>query len=225
MKNRWLPVLCLAVLSPVCAEYLVGYDTSTGRTLTLLGSLLIFVPLYGVPAVLIREIARRRRVGWPSILALAAAAGLLQAGVIDQSLFSVSYRKIDYWDEMVGPTWIEPLGFGASSALNFLGGHIVYSYAIPILMVEAMFPSSTKRPWLSRPWLVVATVLYVAAAALVLSDHLRHEQDHASSTQVILTLVLAAVLVVLSLRFGHVPSAGEASGETTADRGAWLVGV
>jgi hypothetical protein len=44
-------------------------------------------------------------------------------------------------------------------------------------------------------------------------------------TQVILTLVLAAVLVVLSLRFGHVPSAGEASGETTSDRGAWLVGV
>ncbi len=30
MRTRWLPVLGLAVLAPVCAEYLWGYDDSTG---------------------------------------------------------------------------------------------------------------------------------------------------------------------------------------------------
>ena len=41
---------------------------------------------------------------WPGILALALAAAILQAGVFDQSLFSESYRDIDYWSGLVDPT-------------------------------------------------------------------------------------------------------------------------
>ncbi|SNR42784.1 hypothetical protein [Actinomadura mexicana] len=39
-------------------------------------------------AVLIREAARRTGRGWPTIVLLGAAFGLVQAGLIDQSLFN-----------------------------------------------------------------------------------------------------------------------------------------
>ncbi|MCC3765117.1 hypothetical protein K3N28_18820 [Glycomyces sp. TRM65418] len=67
---RLLPVLVLALLAPVGAECLSGYDTSTGKPLELAGNLIVFVPLYGCAALLIRETARRFGLGLPGVLAL-----------------------------------------------------------------------------------------------------------------------------------------------------------
>src|SRR5581483_5865874 len=53
--HRWLPALGLLLLSPVCAEYLIGYDQIIGRPRELLAGLLILAPLYGAVAVMIRE--------------------------------------------------------------------------------------------------------------------------------------------------------------------------
>lgn len=107
---RLLLVLALAVFSPIAAESLVGYDDSTGDPLALLSGLFFFIPLYGAPAVLLREAARRFGIGWGGVLAIAAALGVVQAGIIDQSMFSEDYRGIDYWQDLVGPTWIPRSG-------------------------------------------------------------------------------------------------------------------
>ena len=176
------------------AEYITGYDDSTGKPLELVGNLLIFSPLYGSAALLIRELARRFGAAWTGIVALAAALGIVQAGVVDQSLFSESYRQIEYWDDMIRPTWIEPLGFGAEPAMAFIVGHAIWSYCIPIALVEALSPPLSKRPWLRRPGLIVTALLYLGAAALVLSDHLRTEKDHALAAQVTGSLVVVALL-------------------------------
>jgi hypothetical protein len=34
-------------------------------------------------------------------MAIAAAFGIVEAGVVDQSLFSKSYRQIGYWNDLV----------------------------------------------------------------------------------------------------------------------------
>ncbi len=65
--RRLAAVLALLVLSPVCAEYLIGYDSIIGRPWELVSGLLFLAPLYGTVAVLIREVARRTGQGWPSI--------------------------------------------------------------------------------------------------------------------------------------------------------------
>jgi hypothetical protein len=86
----------------------------------LLGYLGIFVPLYGTVAVLIREITRRTGRGWPTILLLGAAFGLVQAGLIDQSLFNPGYLDNDdptwaqAWREERQATLIPGLGISAS---------------------------------------------------------------------------------------------------------------
>jgi hypothetical protein len=108
--RTWPSALGLFVLAPVCAEYLWGYDTSTGDRVALVGGLVFLAPLYGAPALLIRETARRLGLGWPGILLLAAAFGIVQAGIVDQSLFSTNYRDISYWKEITLPTHIGPLG-------------------------------------------------------------------------------------------------------------------
>jgi hypothetical protein len=57
------PVVGLFFFAPISAEYLIGYDDLIGRPLELVFGLLIFGPLYGAPALFIREAARR----WPRL--------------------------------------------------------------------------------------------------------------------------------------------------------------
>ncbi|WP_432861497.1 hypothetical protein [Microbispora rosea] len=189
----------LLVLAPTCAEYVTGYDDSTGDPLALAAGLLIFGPLYGAPALLIRETARRLGMSWPGILALAAAFGVLQAGVVDQSMFSEGYRDIPYWEEMVRPTHVAPLGLAAHTTLSFVAGHAVWSFGVPIALTEGLNPRLSRTPWLRTPGLVTAAALYLAAAALVLRDHLRTEDEHAAAAQIGGSLAAVALLVLFAL--------------------------
>ena len=175
MRTRWLPVLTLAVLAPVCAEYLWGYDDSTGHPGTLVGNLIIFTPLYGCPALLIREVARRRGLGWPGIVLLAAAFGVVEAGLVDQSMFSRDYRDIPYWHDIADPTYVAPIGLSIFLAVSFVSNHVIASMAGPIALVEGLVRRRAREPWLGRPMIVVATLLYLGACALVYADMLSTE--------------------------------------------------
>lgn len=202
---QWAQIAALLVLSAICAEYLQAYDDSTGRPLTLLAGLLVFVPLYGAPALLIREAARHTGRGWPTMLLLAAALGVLQPGVIDQSLFSASYRDIAGWDESLRATYIAPLGLSAFMAQSFILGHVVFSFSAPIALAEAMRPAAASLPWLGAKWLVLVAVLYVGMAAMVLQSSLATESSHASAPQVVGTLVIAAALIGAAFSVGRRP--------------------
>ncbi len=202
-RVRWGLALALLLLAPVCAEYLTGYDTSTGDPAALLAGLLVLAPLYGAPALLVREAARRLDLGWPGVLALAAAFGTVQAGVVDQSVFTTSYRDIDYWTELFLPTYVETLGLGVQPALAFVTGHAVFSYGAPIALVEHLSPDAARRPWLRRPGLVAAALLYLTAAWLVRDDHLRTQAEQATAAQVAGSLAVAALLVLLALTLGR----------------------
>ena len=203
MRTRWLPVLALAVLAPVCAEYLWGYDDSTGHPGTLVGNLIVFVPLYGCPALLIREVARRRGLGWPGIVLLAAAFGVIEAGLVDQSMFSRDYRDIPYWHDIADPTYVAPIGLSIFLAVTFVSNHVIASIAGPIALVEALAGKRGLDPWLGRPMIVVTTLLYLGASALVLGDHLVNESDHASAGQLVGAGVVAVLLIVGALLMGR----------------------
>lgn len=200
--TRLIPVLALFLLAPVCAEYLTGYDDTVGQPMELLGGLLIFAPLYGAPALLIRELARRTGRGWPAMLLLALAFGFVQAGMVDQSMFNPSYRDIDYWDAMTGPTLVPALGLSAYTTMAFTFGHMVWSIGMPIAVVEALVPKRRTTPWLGRFGFAVVCVLYVAASVVVLVYHLRTEDFAASPAQLVGTgaVVVALVGAALSLR-------------------------
>ena len=140
---------------------------------------------------------------WPGIIALAAAFGIIQAGVVDQSLFSESYRDIDYWARMLQPTLIKSFGFGAYNAMNFIMGHVIWSYCVPIALVESLCPALSDQPWLRRSGFITTALLYLGAAALILADHLRNEKDHASVSQIAGSLVVVALLTAFAFTIGR----------------------
>jgi hypothetical protein len=200
---RRFQIIGLLVLAPACAEYLSAYDDSTGDALRLIGGLVIFAPLYGAPALLIREMARRAGLGWIGIVLLAAAFGLIEAGVVDQSLFSTDYRQIEGWADGYHATLIPTIGVSAFNALNFIGGHVVFSICAPIALLEAARPRAAAQAWLGRPALAITAVAYLAASALVLQLHLTTEDSHASLTQMVVSLALIGGLIGAAFWLGR----------------------
>ena len=188
------------VLSAICAEDLAAYDDTTGRPAELLAGVAIFGFLYGGPALLIREFVRRTGRGWPAILLLATAAGLVQAGLVDQSMFNDSYRDIESWDELYEPTRVDALGLSVYATQAFVVGHLVYSFSAPIALTEAIRPSAARSAWVGWKGLTIVALLYLAVAGLVLGDTLANEPTRPSLAQVVGTFVVVAALVALALK-------------------------
>jgi hypothetical protein len=206
VRTAWLPALGLFVLAPVCAEYLWGYDDSTGHPGTLVGNLIVFSPLYGAPALLVREVARRRGLGWPGILLLAAAFGVVQAAIVDQSMWSTGYRDIPYWEDMSVPTYLAPIGLSLYLALSFVGGHVILSIGSPIALVETLTPGRRRERWLGPVILWVVAFLYVAASALVLKDSYDTGEASATWGQLLCAGLAAVALVVTAFVVGRRPT-------------------
>jgi hypothetical protein len=167
--RRAVAVVALAVAAPVCAEFVQGYLPVTGDPLGLLGALIILTPLYGGAALLIREAAVRTGRGWPGILLLAAAFGVLEAGVVDLSLFLGPQTGVAVFDlageaTMVGGT------ISAAMATIWVGGHVVMSIGTPLALADWFAPGLRGRPWLGRIGIGVVAALFVGAATLIHAD-------------------------------------------------------
>ncbi|MFI7444844.1 hypothetical protein [Nonomuraea indica] len=192
MFKRILPALGLLVLAPLVGEYLLG-----NIAINALPMIIGLVPLYGGGALLIREVARRWRLGWPGIILLGLAYAVIEEGLLTRSLFDPDYvglRLLDYG-------FIPALGIGAYWTVFVLAIHGVWSIAVPISMVEA----GSRRPdtpWLGRAGLTGAAVLFVLGGAVPMA--LAPAGYPLSAAQIAWTLITAVTLITaafLSARF------------------------
>jgi hypothetical protein len=151
------PALGLFVLSPFVAEFLLG---TIGIDQVVVG--LVLAPLYGGGVLLVREAARRTGGGWPAILLLAFAYGVIEEGVVVQSLFNPRYLGLDLLREGYVP-W---LGTGAWWSVFVLTLHTVWSMAVPIALAEALARARSREAWLGRVGFAVAATLFLLGAAL-----------------------------------------------------------
>ncbi|WP_353899786.1 hypothetical protein ABUL04_27310 [Micromonospora harpali] len=114
---------------------------------------LIFLsPLYGGAALLVRETARRTGGGWPAIVLLAAAFGVVQAGLVDQSLFNTGFlddTECAEFDSAAAQTRVPVLGFSVGQAFDYVGNHVALSICAPIAIVESLVSLHRRQqPWL-----------------------------------------------------------------------------
>jgi hypothetical protein len=198
LASRSRPAWFLLLFAPVSAEYLIGYDDTIGNPAALIFGLVIFAPLYGAPAVLIRELTRRTGRGWPTMLLLGLAFGLVQAGLIDQSLFNPHYRDISYWGNLRNPTLIHGAGTSLAMLASFVGEHVVSSICAPIALAESMVPRRSMHPWLRPSGLVIMAVLWTAGAGYVLSDTLHNESFRPSAGQLTVTVLIVLALIAVA---------------------------
>ncbi|APU13676.1 MULTISPECIES: hypothetical protein [Actinoalloteichus] len=226
MSLRWVTlasVAGIAVGAPITAEYLQAYLSSTGDLAAMLIGLLIFTPLYGGAALLIREIAVRTGRGWTGILLLAAGFGVAMPGVVDLAMFGAERPDIPYWAELREPTLIEPLQLSASATLGWVIGHVVMSIGAPLAVHQALVPSVRGRPLLGRWGIAVTLLLWLGAAALVHGDG-RSTYDYVPSAgQVVGVLLVVAVLVALAM--SRVGQPIRAAPDGRAVSAAWVLGA
>ncbi|WP_406077586.1 hypothetical protein [Micromonospora sp. NBC_00858] len=199
LRRRLVPVVALLLLAPWAAECSWG-----GFTLADFLPVLIFLgPMYGGAAILIRETARHLGAGWPAIVLLAAAFGVLQAGLVDQSLFNPGYLDdTEYADTRAAAeaTLVPGLGFSVRQAFDYVGNHITLTICAPIVIIESFLGRGRRlRPWLGRPGLVVVGVIYLLGSLLIFSDSgrkgfLASPLQLTFAAAVVLTLIATALL-------------------------------
>lgn len=197
-RFRALRIAGLLLLCGIGAELLAAYNETTGDPAAIAFLLVFFGALYGAPAILVRDLVRRLRWGWPSMLLIFAALGIAEACLIDQSLFSANYQGYEGWEETRQVALIPALGFSAFYAYNFIVGHMIFSFGAPVAIAEAWSPPRAREPWLGPVGTAIAVLAYAGAALLVLQDPGSHSASGvqlAGSAAVIAALIAAAILI------------------------------
>ncbi|SDK52368.1 hypothetical protein SAMN05428985_104355 [Nocardioides sp. YR527] len=199
-RSKVLQVTGLLVLCGIGAELLAAYGDSTGDPGGIAFALVFFGALYGAPALLARDLVRRLGWGWPSLLLIFAALGTAQAGLIDQSLFSVDYGGYEGWEENREPTLIPAVGLSGYNAYSFIVGHVIFSFAAPVALAEAWVPARARKPWLGPVGITFAAIAYAVAAVLIVTDP---ESRSGSKAQLLAMAGLVGALVILAVIVGR----------------------
>jgi hypothetical protein len=214
--RRAAPVVTLFLLPALMIEILYGS--------TRVSVLYLAIPevlVYGSAALLVRALVRRRGLGWPSVLLLGLAFSVAEEIVVLQ--FSLNPYFLGGYGRV--------LGVNTVYFLAMLGYESLWAIAMPIALVEAIFPERRHEPWLGVRGMAIAAALLAAGGAaawyswtsfgLPLFSHGR------SYTAPAATVIagLAAIVALAALALG--PWAPRVAVPARAGRALrpWLMGV
>jgi hypothetical protein len=183
------PALGLLFLAPWVGEFLLGVSPLRN----ILGFPLL-LPLYGGGALFIRELTRRTGRGWPTLFLLAAAYGVIEAGLIDQSLFNPAFMGLESQKVALIPV----LSISAYNTLAFVMGHVIWSISVPIAIVEMLTPARMTAPWLGKVGLSITGGLYLVGCAIVFNFIYADEKFLASPAQLIGASAVALTLTAIA---------------------------
>ncbi|GAB3835429.1 hypothetical protein GCM10027610_033190 [Dactylosporangium cerinum] len=188
-RNRRAALL-LVVLAPVVAEVTLGTVP-----LRLAWAWLVFAPVYSAGALFVREVVRRAGGGYPNLLLMGVAYGLLEEGLALQSLTSPHLYHAADW---------APRLFGVNTAYTELNlvYHAVFSITVPVALTELCFARHGTAAYLRRGGVIAAGVVTLLGAAL-LRVAVPPGEDPGYTMPLPAVLGIAAViavLVVLALR-------------------------
>jgi hypothetical protein len=210
--RRLAPALALFFLAPLVAEFFLG-----DFPVALLFLVIPFAPMYGGAALLIRELARRTGRGWPTMVLLALAFGVLEEGLLTQSLFNKDYVDAHLLDDGFVPA----LGIAIPWTIFVLTIHAVWSISTPVALVEESTRSRRTQPWLRWRGIIVTAVLFLLGCAFTFGVSYGNGRYLAPAPQLVGSAVVVLVLVVAAFLLPR----GTRSAHTVPGRvpGAWWV--
>jgi hypothetical protein len=152
----------LLFLSPVIAELLSG---STPPLLFIQPFALIFLPtLYGISALLIREIIVRRGLGWGNALLMGAAFGVFQEALIVQTWYTYYVPRSP---SHISGTYGVAFGTRWDWALSVTLYHAVISITVPLILIGLFFPRQAALPWLGRKRIIALSIWLLGSCGLL----------------------------------------------------------
>jgi hypothetical protein len=146
----WRPSVALAILSPLIAEVLSG-ATRFSVVFALVPEILV----WGCGTLVIRELVRRWRGGWTSMLLLGLGLSIAEEFLIQQtSLAPLPFPgALAHYGRAWGVNWIY--------FLFMLGYESVWVVLVPVQLTELFFRSRRHAPWLRNRGLVIAIFLFL----------------------------------------------------------------
>jgi len=187
---RWQtvgPITTLIVLSPVLTELLMGKMH--------LSNLWLLIPemsVYGTAALLIREMTRRLRRNWGTMLVLGLAFAILEECVILQTSLTPQFFPPAFQDNFgwaFGVQWIY--------LTALLWYESVYAIVLPIYLTEMLFPARRESLWLDNRGLFITAGIFVLASIGVWQLWARVGlQQYGPSTYQVSPLYIIAALIV-----------------------------
>lgn len=183
--------IVLFFAAPLVAEFLLG-----NLPITLLPALLMLGPLYGGGALFIRELVRRSGRGWPSIVILGLAFGIIEEAFTTQSLFNPNYLKLNL--HLLDHAFIPALGIGAWWTIFVLNLHVSWSVSTSIALIEAIVPHRAQSPWLGKLGLSVTAVLFAFGVVGMTLMTLKQDSFAASRAQFVSSMALVLALAIVA---------------------------
>ena len=219
-RRRGAPVITLLLLSPIVTNLLFG-SIPISNAFAVLPS----AGAWGLGALLIRELARRRGLGWPAILILGVALAVAEECVFLQTsllpLIGVDPDRV--YGRAFGVNW--------PYLLWALGYESLWAVALPILFVEWIYPDRHDRPWMGSRGFAIAAVIFVLAGLLrwygwtqvFVPQNFPAWAHRPSSVTIVTALAAIGALVAAALSLAKGP--GHAGTTTNALPRPRLVGV
>jgi hypothetical protein len=110
--------------------------------------------IWGGGAVMIRELVRKRALGWANMLCLALALAVAEECIIQQTSYAplIVYIK--------GTVWARELGVNYVYFLWAVVYEAVLVVLLPVMLTEMLFPARRDRAWLSKAGWTVLLILF-----------------------------------------------------------------
>jgi hypothetical protein len=152
-RVRWYATVSLIILTASLAELLTG-STPLPVIVAYPIGFVFNIGLYGGGALLIREASVRWRKRWGAVLLLGGAYAVGEEGFAAKTMINpdspiIGNQAYSHW---LGINWV-PL-----AALTIF--HAAFSIAVPILLIELIYPETKGRRLLGKLGLPVTLVLY-----------------------------------------------------------------
>ncbi len=150
----------LIVLAVTLAEFLTGSTSFLGPIINPMG-FAFNLGLYGGGAILIRETATRWRKRWGAILLLGGAYAVGEEGFAAKTMINpispiIGNQLYSHW---VGVNWV-PL-------VDLTVFHAAFSIAVPLLLVELIFPETKGHQLLGSMGVAVTMIIYGLTVSLL----------------------------------------------------------
>lgn len=149
------PIWTLLLLAPFIAEVLSGATRTS--------ILFVYIPevmVWGVGALLARELVRRWRAGATSLLFLGLALSIAEEFIIQQT--SLAPLPFPGSHPEYGRLW----GINLVYFLFMLGFESVWVVVVPVQITELFFPQRSTQPWLRKRGLLVACIVFLLGCRL-----------------------------------------------------------
>ena len=166
MRRVWQPAVVLVLLSPVVGELLSGSSPPAEFFNPL--TFVLLTAFYGSGALLVRELTVRWKKGWPSILLLGMAYGIVEEGLAVKSFFDPAWMDLGVlgvYGRWAGVNWVWAVGLTLY--------HAVFSIAIPIALTYLLFPQRAHEAWIRpralRIWAAVLASVVILCNLLLTS--------------------------------------------------------